>query len=229
MANARCIDITELSQGDNPPYKRSSYRVRIRGAALQARLRRAIARAEVTRELGNATIRTNARGQVISTTTPDRKLAGQSLLPRVVATPEGSNEDALISYLEAAGFLTLAGRIREHVHVLGRDPEEPAIEIESLRSLVMFANMYPQLKHPLVISNSEGLLGLEWHIQDGASGWDHGTGVVSLIFSPADTARIAALCLPRDEDQNPPHVCAESTREYTLRYLGDFASMIANA
>jgi hypothetical protein len=139
------------------------------------------------------------------------------------------SESRLVAYLESTGQEDLARQLQAHLDILAKDPEGPSASVESLRSLVTFLCMSPQLEPPLVISDPDGLMGLEWHIQEEKNGWAHGKGIVSLIFGRSGFVRYVALSLPHREGQEHPRAQGESPKEYVLQSLGEFASQIVLA
>ena len=139
--------------------------------------------------------------------------------------PDTDSADELIAHLEAVGLKDVSQELRDHLEVLEKDPDEPPVSIESLRSLVEFVGASPWLAVPLVISDHEGLVGLEWHIQgdEGPADWDYGKGVVSLIFLRSGIVRYVALSAPNQEGRERLRAQGETTKGYVLPALGAFA------
>ena len=140
--------------------------------------------------------------------------------------------EGLVNHLKAAGQPSVSRELQQYAEDLAKDPDEPPVSVESVRSLVAFVIAFPQITLPFVTSNRDGLLGLEWHIESEEGpkyGWEYGRGIVTLIFRDSGIVRFIALCLPMYEDQECPQAQGESKREHVFGSLGEFAQMITRA
>ena len=145
------------------------------------------------------------------------------------ATPETNNQDVLVSFLKENGHRSVADRIERFLALLSEDPDEPLIVIESLRSMVGFIVMVPNLETPIVGSDPEGLMELEWHLPDNGdpdSFWGRGNGVVSLKFLSSGLIQYVALSGPHQKGIERLRKQGESTKKYLLSSLGEFTPRI---
>ena len=159
-------------------------------------------------------------------------MAGLFLPREVRDLSDIDSPDQLVAHLEAIAQGIVAQQLQAHLGILAKDPNEPTVLLESLRSLVTFVDMYPWLEPPLIISDPEGQVGLEWHIQEDENPeglWDHGKGIVSLIFLCSGFVRFVALSMPRREGRECPRIQGESEKKHVLRSLGEFAPMVVHA
>ena len=143
--------------------------------------------------------------------------------------PATDSQAVLIGYLEEKGHLTVASHIHRCLELRSEDPDEAPIVIESLRSLATFIVMTPNLLTPIVSSDPEGLMELEWHLQDnGDPGtfWGRGNGVVSLKFLRSELVQFVTLSGPHQKGVERLRKQGNSTREYLLSSLGEFAPRI---
>ena len=144
-------------------------------------------------------------------------------------TPETNSQDVLASFLKENGHQSVADRIERHLALLSEDPDEPPIVIESLRSMVGLIVMVPNLGTPIVGSDPEGLMELEWHLPDNGdpdSFWGRGSGVVSLKFLSSGLVQYVALSGPHQKGIERLRKQGESTKQYLLSSLGEFTPRI---
>ena len=139
---------------------------------------------------------------------------------------------ALINYLRRLGRIDVANRIQKFIDILDEDPEEPPIVLESLRSLVIFIAQQPNLVPPIVGSDPQGLMELEWHLKDTGdpnSIWGRGNGVVSLKFLESGNIQFVALSGPFREGFKREESQGASRKEEVMESLGAFAPRITIA
>ena len=142
------------------------------------------------------------------------------------------SEAALTAYLRDRGKGQVANRIDKFLDILAEEPDEAPIVMDSLRSLGSFVLMSPTLRTPILGSDSEGLMELEWHLVDNGnpdSFWGKGNGVVSLKFLTSGLVQYVALSGPHQKGVVRLQKHGVSTKEYMLRSLGEFASKITHA
>jgi hypothetical protein len=143
-----------------------------------------------------------------------------------------ASEAVLTAYLRARGRGPVADRIEKFLDILTQEPDEAPIAMDSLRSLVSFVLMTPNLRTPIVGADWEGLMELEWHLADNGdpdSYWGRGNGVVSLKFLRSGLIQYVALSGPHQEGVERLRKQGESTKEYMLRSLGEFTPRITRA
>ena len=142
------------------------------------------------------------------------------------------SEADLIAYMRERGRTPVADRIEEFLALLAEEPDEAPIAMDSLRSLVSFVLMTPNLRTPIVGADREGLMELEWHLADNGepdSLWGRGNGVVSLKFLTSGLIQYVALSGPHQKGVERLRKQGESTKEYMLRSLGEFTPRITRA
>ena len=138
----------------------------------------------------------------------------------------------LVDYLSDKGNQAVAERVKAYLDLLAEEPEDAPIVIESLQSLVEFIVMTPDLVIPIVGSDREGLMELEWHLADTgdpASFWGRGNGVVSLKFLRSGLIQYVALSGPHQKGVERLRKQGESTKEFMLSSLGEFTPRITRA
>ena len=143
-----------------------------------------------------------------------------------------SEIDVLMAALEIYGCEAAAARIQEFLAIREEDPDEPPINRESLLSLVQFLIQEPQLLPPVVSSDLDGLMEIEWHLLDNGdpnTPWGRGNGVVSLKFLKSGNIQYVALSGPRRRGQNRLRVHGEATKCEMLAGLGEFAQKITTS
>ena len=107
--------------------------------------------------------------------------------------------------------------------------DEPPVAMESLRSVVTFVSQQPKLAPPIVGSDPQGLMELEWHLLDNgdpSSIWGRGNGVVSMKFLGSDKIQFVALSGPYRPGAEREETQGESTKEDMMDALGVFAHRI---
>ena len=140
-----------------------------------------------------------------------------------------SEIDVLMSALEIYGCAAAAAKIQEFLAIREEDPDEPPINRESLLSLVQFLIQEPQLLPPVVSSDLDGLMEIEWHLLDNGdpnTPWGRGNGVVSLKFLNSGNIQYVALSGPRRRGQDRLRVHGEATKCEMLAEVGEFAHKI---
>ena len=148
------------------------------------------------------------------------------------STFAAESETALTAYLRGRGKSPVADRIDKFLGILAEEPDEAPIVFDSLRSLVSFVLMSPTLSPPVVGSDTEGLMELEWHLADNGnpdSFWGRGNGVVSLKFLTSGLVQYVALSGPHQKGMLRLQTQGVSTKDYLLRSLGEFTAKITHA
>ena len=143
-----------------------------------------------------------------------------------------SEIDVLMSALVIYGCAAAAAKIKEFLAIREEDPDEPPINRESLLSLVQFLIQEPQLLPPVVSSDLDGLMEIEWHLLDNGdpnTPWGRGNGVVSLKFLKSGSIQYVALSGPRRRGQDRLRVHGEATKCEMLADLGEFAQKITTS
>ena len=143
-----------------------------------------------------------------------------------------SEINVLISALKVYGHESTAATIQDFLAIRDVDPDEPPIIRESLLSLVQFLIQELQLLPPVVSSDLDGLMELEWHLLDNGdlnTIWGRGNGVVSLKFLKSGNIQYVALSGPKRRGQDRLRLHGEATKCEMLAELGEFAQKITTS
>ena len=140
--------------------------------------------------------------------------------------------EVLLSTLRVYGCEVVASSIQEFLSIIEEDPDEPPITRESLLSLVQFLIQEPQLEPPIISSDPNGLMEIEWHLLDNgdpSTPWGRGNGVISLKFLESGNIQYVALSGPRRKGHDRLRLHGESTKCEMLAKLGEFAGKITTS
>ena len=135
----------------------------------------------------------------------------------------------ILSVLKLSGHGETAERIRQYLDDRDQDQDEPPIVLESLQSLAAFIVRERKLLSPIIGADPPGLLEAEWHLRDNGnpdSMWGKGDGIVSLKFQESGLIQFVALSSPHREGEQRITKRDESTREFMMTSLGEFAPKI---
>lgn len=102
--------------------------------------------------------------------------------------------ETLITILELAGFGSVAARLDHLKKITDEDPEDLSLDVESLRSSILFMSEHRQMPRPQIMASSTGLVYLRWII-----GEDE--GVLGMEFAPSRMIRFTAIL--HASDLNP--------------------------
>ena len=155
----------------------------------------------------------------VSVVTPER---AKDLLPN----SPSEEIDVLMSVLEIYGCEAAASRIQEFLAIRDEDPDEPPIIRESLLSLVHFLIQEPKLLPPVVSSDLDGLMEIEWHLLDNGdlnTLWGRGNGVVSLKFLKSGNIQYVALSGPKEKGKT---ACDYMVKRPSVKCLPSWASSL---
>ena len=138
----------------------------------------------------------------------------------------------LVSLLTIRGRKDVADRIQQYLDIVADEPDEPPVAMESLRSVVSFIAQQAKLAPPIVGSDPQGFMELEWHLKDNGdpnSVWGRGNGVVSMKFLRSGKIQYVALSGPYRPGIERAEKQDESTKEEIMDSLGMFAHRITTA
>ena len=88
--------------------------------------------------------------------------------------------------LDRAGFESIADRLRYLAKITDEDPEDLPLDIESLRSSILFMNENRQMPSPQIMASSTGLVYLRWVVGDDE-------GVLGMEFTSSHMIRFTAI------------------------------------
>ena len=114
------------------------------------------------------------------------------LLPawRALITKATSKEE-IVAVFRIFGLVEIADRLRYLFELDAEEPEEPSIELESLRNMALFLMGKRQLQNPEIAASPNGLVLCEWQLPH--------HGILAIEFLPSDTIRFAAVSGSTDE------------------------------
>ncbi len=135
----------------------------------------------------------------------------------------------LLDRLAGTGRKDVADRIQQYLDIVDDEPDEPPVVTESLRSVINFVSQQPKLAPPIVGSDPQGLMELEWHLLDNGdpnSVWGRGNGVVSMKFLGSGKIQYVALSGPYRPGAEREEAQGETTKGEIMASLGMFAHRI---
>ncbi len=138
----------------------------------------------------------------------------------------------LLALLRRHDKVRVAELIEHYSHLRDQEPNRPPITIESLRSLVRFMIQEPDLLPPIIGSDPQGCMEIEWHLRDNGdpnSVWGRGNGVVSLKFLEAGDIQFVALSGPFRRGQGRLKIHGTSARSEIMADLGEFAQRVTTS
>lgn len=111
--------------------------------------------------------------------------------PRPAWQPQidtASTHEEIVAMLRLFGLAVIADRLNYLRCLADEDPEEPSIEIESLRALAYFLMSERQLPDPQIGVTPNGLIQIEWSVRS--------SGILAMEFLPSGLIRFAAISGP---------------------------------
>ena len=139
---------------------------------------------------------------------------------------------SLLALLKRYSQAHVAELIEHYFHLRDQEPNRPPIAIESLMSLVRFMIQEPDLLPPIIGSDPQGCMEIEWHLRDNGdpnSAWGRGNGVVSLKFLESGDIQFVALSGPFRRGQERLKIHGKSTRSEIIADLLEFAPRVSKS
>ena len=99
-----------------------------------------------------------------------------------------STHEEIVAMLRLFGLAAVADRLIYLRCLADDDPEEPSIEIESLRALAYFLMSERQLPDPQIGVTPNGFIQIEWPVR--------GSGILAMELLPSSLIRFAAISGP---------------------------------
>ena len=96
-----------------------------------------------------------------------------------------STHEEIIAVLRMFGLDPIADRLGYLRSLIDDDPDEPPVEIESLRAMALFIMSERQLLDPRIGVTPDGLIQIEWRIPS--------NGILAMDFLPSGLIRFAAI------------------------------------
>ena len=106
-------------------------------------------------------------------------------IPPSVRIANATSTEEVVTVLEMNGLDSIAARIRYLQGLLDDDPDEPSLQVDSLRVLTRFLLGERQLGNPELAVDPDGLAHVEWNLADG--------GILAMEFLPSGLVRFAAV------------------------------------
>ena len=120
----------------------------------------------------------------------------------------------IIAVLRLFGLDVVASRLVYLCSLADDDPDEPHIEIESLRAMALFIMSERNLLDPRIGVTPDGLIQIEWRVPD--------TGVLAMAFLPSGLIRFAAISGPHQPETDRWSVNGTLPKEGTLSAVEPF-------
>ena len=99
-----------------------------------------------------------------------------------------SKREEIIAVFRLFGLNAIADRLGYLRSLSNDDPDEPPVEIESLRAMAFFLMSERQLPDPQIGVSSDGLAQIEWQLPAG--------GILAMVFLSSGLIRFAAVSAP---------------------------------
>ena len=138
----------------------------------------------------------------------------QRLLARWLA--ESKKEDEITTLLRLQGLDAVADRVSYLQHVVADDPDEPPIELESLRYLAQFLIRESELTLPRIGVSPDGILQIEWLLVD--------DGIVAMWFLVDGNIEFAAVAGKIQTGNQRERVSGILRKDKIMQALWPFAS-----
>ena len=102
--------------------------------------------------------------------------------PQITAA---STHEEVIAVLRMFGLDSIADRLGYLRSLVYDDPDEPPIDLESLRAMALFIMSERQLPLPRIAVSPDGMIQIEWRPGD--------SGIIAMNFLPSGLIRFAAI------------------------------------
>ena len=131
---------------------------------------------------------------------------------------DASTHKEIIAVLRLFGLDVVANRLVYLCSLADDDPDEPRIEIESLRAMALFIMSERHLLDPRIGVTPDGLIQIEWRIPD--------NGVLAMVFLPSGLIRFAAVSGPYQPETDRWSVNGTLPKNGTLSAVEPFTEGI---
>lgn len=126
--------------------------------------------------------------------------------------------EEIIALLRLFGLKAVADRLIYLRGLSYDDPEEPTIEVESLRSMAHFLMSERQLPVPQIGVTPTGLIQIEWRFQN--------NGILAMEFLMSGQIRFAAISAPTQRGFEPQRVNGTLLKDEVLEAVRSFTQLI---
>lgn len=141
----------------------------------------------------------------------------ESIPPSVRITNARSTEE-VVSVLEMNGLDSVAARIRYLYGLPDDDPDEPPLQLDSLRVLTRFLLGERHMRSPNLAVDPDGLAHAEWKLAGG--------GILAIEFLPSGHLRFAAVSGPARVGVERTRVSGELPQGEALDAVRSFTALL---
>lgn len=151
-------------------------------------------------------------------------------------------EDAIVTVLRLCGLTAIVDRLSRLRSLIAEDPDEPDLNIESLRSFAQFFIQEDRLPVPEIGADPEGFLEAEWRIPANQDTmfpsfvlmwtvpddryWGGGDGVLAMKFLPSGLIRYAAVSGPAGQGKERLRASGVLSRNEVMTAIRAFTSRL---
>ena len=131
---------------------------------------------------------------------------------------DAATQAEIIAVLRLFGLDVIANRLVYLCSLAEDDPDEPRIEIESLRAMALFIMSERHLLDPRIGVTPDGLLQIEWRIPD--------NGILAMVFLSSGLIQFAAVSGPYQPETDRWSVNGTLPKNGTLSAVEPFTEGI---
>ncbi len=135
--------------------------------------------------------------------------------PQIV---DAATREEIFAVLRLFGLDVVADRLVYLCSLADDDPDEPRIEIESLRAMALFIMSERNLLDPRIGVTPDGLIQIEWRVPD--------NGVLAMVFLTSGLIRFAAISGPYQPETDRWSVNGTLPKDGTLSAVEPFTAGI---
>ena len=128
--------------------------------------------------------------------------------------------EAIITALRRCGLDAVSERLSYLYELVEDDPDEPSINLDSLRKLALFLLNERQLGNPQIGVNPDGLALAEWPVGE--------KGVLAMEFLPSGFIRFAAISAPAKRGVECKRVSGTLSKSETMNAIRPFTDRLAS-
>ena len=129
-----------------------------------------------------------------------------------------STQEGIIAVLRLFGLEEVADRLGYLRGLADDDPDETAMEVESLRAMALFLMSERQLPDPQIGITPDGLMQTEWRTPP--------NGILAMEFLPSGLIRFAAVSAPAQPAVGRRSVNGTLRKDETLAAVRPFTSLL---
>lgn len=137
---------------------------------------------------------------------------------RELAMEIAQTHEQIIAFLRQFGSDKVADRLIYLRRLADIDPEEPSIEIESLRAMGLFLLSERQLPDPQIGVTPDGLMQIEWRFGK--------NGILAMEFLRSGLVRFAAISAPTQRGFEPQRVNGTLLKADAIEAVRSFIGLI---